>query len=101
MTFAKILGIALQQSLSATHFLELPNENQSLNRFLLRAVVLERNARWQLVVGIEPVVQKNASSVRDAFVSASNPHFDCLPQRGTQDAVRSFDATSKSAALFF
>ena len=43
MTFAKILGIALQQSLSATHFLELPNENQSLNRLINYTITKFRN----------------------------------------------------------
>ena len=49
------------------------------------------------MVGVEPVVQQDASRVRNALVSAGAPAFTASRNAGTQGAVRNLAATSSSS----
>jgi hypothetical protein len=58
--------------------------------------MLERSACWDLVVGIGPVTQTNASRIRDALIAASNPRLTAWRRAGTHD-LRFFFAKGSGA----
>jgi len=78
----EVLRVALQECLACPDLLELPDEDQALDRSLLGGVVLEGAAGGQAVVGLEPVVQEQSGGVGGAFVAARRPGGDRLADCG-------------------